>query len=60
MASVSRRKFLKDLSASLAALACFSIFRTPKKVMLSVDKDGNATLIGAEMTVDEQAKATLK
>ena len=60
MTNVSRRKFLKGLSASLAVLPFFSLFRAPKKVTLAVDKDGNATLIGAEMTVDEQAKATLK
>ena len=60
MVNVSRRKFLKRLSASLAALTCFSLFSKSKKVTLSVDEEGNATLIGAEISVDEQAKATLK
>lgn len=59
MTNFSRRKFLRGLFASLAVFSCIPLFRTTQRVTLSVDEEGNATLIGADLIVDEQAKATV-
>ena len=63
MKTVSRRKFIKGALAGISALSSATIF-TPalaqkSDVYLDVDEDGNATLQGAEITVDQNNNATL-
>ena len=56
---VSRRKFLKGVFAGLAMLTPARGLASKKSITLSVDEDGNATLQGAEVVVDENHHATL-
>jgi len=60
MANTSRRKFLKCMLASFAALTSIRFIGIPKKVTLSVDKEGNAILHGADIFVDRQANAIVE
>ena len=60
MTDLPRRTFLKRLFAGCAAVTSWKFFGVPARVTLSVDKEGNATLLGAELTVDDRAKATIK
>lgn len=64
MKNISRRKFVKG---ALAALALLPIVKTIEavpimqdKVVLTVDKDGNATLHDTMLTVDKKNNATVK
>lgn len=63
MKSISRRKFLKY---ALSAVALFPFAKTIKtlfvhrsKAVLTVDKDGNATLIDMTLAVDKKNNATV-
>lgn len=63
MKTVSRRKFIKG---ALAVMALLPIAKTIKavpvmqdKTVLTVDKDGNATLHGMTLAVDKQNNATV-
>ena len=60
MFKTSRRKLLKSILASFIALTSIRFIGVPKKVTLSVDKDGNAILHGADMFVDSQANAVVE
>lgn len=64
MKTVSRRNFIKKALAGITVLTSASIFASVptqnKELALSVDKDGNATLQGAVITVDTNCNATLK
>ena len=64
MEAVSRRKFVKCVLSTLAALPFASMF-IPVAVaqeddVLTVDEDGNAVLHGRKITVDKQNNATVK
>lgn len=63
MKTVSRRKFIKG---ALAVMALLPIAKTIKavpvmqdKAVLTVDKDGNATLHGMTIAVDKKNNATV-
>lgn len=64
MKHVSRRNFIKRALSGVVALVASSTFVSipdPREhVALTVDKDGNATLKGAMITVDEKDNAILK
>lgn len=64
MKTVSRRNFIKKALAGITVLTSASIFASVptqnKELTLSVDKDGNATLQGAEIAIDQNNNATLK
>ena len=61
---VSRRKFIKHALAGTAVLTAASVFKTVpflhKNVFLAVDKDGNATLKGMTVIVDENNNAAIR
>jgi hypothetical protein len=63
MKTISRRKFLKGALTVIAMLPVASMFVSKpdaqKGVTLKVDKDGNAVLLGAAITVDKNNKATV-
>ena len=63
MKSISRRKFLK---CALSAVALFPFAKTIKtlsvhrsKAVLTVDKDGNATIKGTTLAVDKKGDAAV-
>ena len=63
MKSVSRRKFIKGV---LAVAALLPLAKTIKnniamqdKVVLAVDKEGNATLCGMTLALDEKNNANV-
>ena len=63
MKTISRRKFLKSALTVIATLPMASLFVSKpdaqKGVTLKVDKDGNAVLLGAAITVDKNNNATV-
>lgn len=64
MKTVSRRKFVKGALAVIALLPAARIIKAApamqKDAVLTVDKDGNATLHGWKIAVDNQNNATVK
>lgn len=64
MNGVSRRSFVKKVLAGITALTAeraFGIVPVPQKDMvLIVDKNGNAKLYGAKVSVDYRNNATIK
>ena len=63
MKIVSRRKFIKGALAIIATLPVAKmvdpILAQQQDVILTVDKDGNATIKGTTITVDEKGNATV-
>lgn len=64
MEIISRRKFLKTALTVIASLPVASMFIPVSDArgdaVLTVDKDGNATLHGWKIAVDNQNNATVK
>lgn len=63
MKTVSRRKFVKGALAVMALLPMAKMIKSvpimQKNAVLTVDKDGNATLTGMKLTVDKKNNATV-
>lgn len=63
MKTVSRRKFVKGALAVMALLPVAKMIKSvpimQKDAVLTVDKDGNATLTGMKITVDNERNATV-
>lgn len=63
MKTVSRRKFIKGALAVMALLPMAKMIKSvpimQKDAVLTVDKDGNATLTGMKLTVDKKSNATV-
>lgn len=63
MKTVSRRKFIKGALAVMALLPMAKMIKSvpimQKDAVLTVDKDGNATLTGMKLTVDKKNNATV-
>lgn len=63
MKAVTRRKFIKGVLAVMTLLpmakAIKSVPIMQKDAVLTVDKDGNATLHGMTLTVDKKNNATV-
>lgn len=63
MKLVSRRKFVKGALAVMALLPMAKMIKSvpimQKDAVLTVDKDGNATLTGMKLTVDKKSNATV-
>jgi hypothetical protein len=64
MKTVSRRKFIKGALTVIALLPAARIVKAApamqKDAVLTVDKDGNATLHGMTLAVDRKNNATVK
>lgn len=64
MSVVSRRSFVKKVLAGITALTAEKVLGiapvSQKDVILTVDKNGNAKLYGAKVSVDYRNNATIK
>lgn len=62
----SRRKFIKRLLTGTVVVTAASVFKSVpvlyknKNVIMTVDKDGNATLKGITITVDKNHNAAVR